>query len=377
MFAQVRPRAARKRPKRKRTRLATCIFEDKYGISIILRGEEKGNRFPLGTPVEQLIKERDRLREALGPRPSRQHTLRADCDEHLKTLPTGRAHDEQAAICAHWCTAFRDRATLSLTARDIRQQRATWLSAKAFSPKHLNNMLHVLRAVFKTSYPTEPNPAKDVPVLTVKYAAARAIPDALVDLIINGMSDTAWPVAPKKTPPPPNKAKLRLRVMRETGLPQAMLKRVQRHHLNFTAKTVYTEMRLKGRGVEGATLPLTAAGVTAFRALITANALGHFNTRSLAQAWRRAVDRTKAAWEAKEATKKHPRPWPLPADARAYDLRHTFGTVAILETEGDLEAVATLMRHANINTTRRYLQAASQQRARSAVQALNRGGRLP
>lgn len=362
-----------KRPKR--TRRATGIYEDIYGFAIPIRKKE--HRYPLGTPLEQLRKERKTLLEDAGPAPGRRGTLRADCDEHLKTLPEGRAQNEQAAICGHWCAAFGEsRATLSLTARDIRQQRAAWQSARRFSAKHLNNMLHVLRAVIRTTYPDARNSAADVAVLTVTYTDARAIPDAIVDLILDGMADTAWPPTKDSPHPPPNKAKLRLRVMRETGLSQAMIKRVQRHHLNVTAKTVYTEMRRKGRGVEGKTISLTDAGARAFRALVHADALGHFSSRSLAQAWRRAVMRARRTWEQTEATKTRPRPWPLAADARAYDLRHTFGTAAILNT-GDLEAVATLMRHANLNTTRRYLQAASDARARGAVRAMNRGGRLP
>lgn len=360
----------------KRIRRSTGIYEDAYGFGIPVRGKE--HRYPLGTPLEQLRKERTRLKDDAGPSPTRRGTLRADCNEHLATLPNGRAKNEQAAICQHWCTAFGEtRATRSLTARDIKQQRAAWLSADTFSPKHLNNMLHVLRAVFRTNYPDEANPAADVPVLTVKYADARAIPDALVDRIINGMSDTRWPATRAQPTPPANLAKLRFRLMRETGLPPAMIKRVQLHHLQLGAKTVYTEMRLKGRGVVGATVPLTNAGVKAWRALLHANGLGPFSTRSLAAAWTRAIARTKSAWEAEQAGRARPKPWPLKADVRAYDLRHTFGTVALIENDGDLEAVATLMRHANINTTRRYAQHASDVRARATVRKLNRGGRLP
>lgn len=378
---------AGRRPKHKRTPLARCIWQDKYGISIIIRGQEKGNRFPLGTPLEQLLKERDRIRESADARPSRRHTLRADCADHLKTIPEGRAREEQRAICDHWCRVFGDRASASLEPKEIRAQLAAWTKLgpqapedprppKPFTRKHLNNMIHVLRAVYKTNYGTELNPAAEVPVYTVKYTDARAIPDALVDTIIDGMSDTRWPAVDGKKPPPPNLAKLRFRVMRETGFNQAMVKRVQRHHLNFTAKTVYTEVRRKGRGVEGATIDLTDAAVKAWRALQRAGGLGAFNTRSLAYCWRRAVERAQRQWIADEANKKHPRPWPLPEDVRAYDLRHTFGSAAIIASNGDLEAVANLMRQANLNTTRRYLQAVSQARGRAAVKALNKGGRL-
>lgn len=364
---------------RKRKRLATAIYEDKYGIGIQVRKKE--HRYPLGTPLEQLLKERKRLRDDAGPAPSRRGTLRADCAAHLLTVPEGRARDEQRVMLEHWCAVFGDRASGSLTALEIKQQRAAWLTigpnTKPLSKKHLNNMLHALRAVYRTHYGKDINPAADVPIFTVAYTDARAIPDAIVDRILNGMADTRWPPTKQNPSPPPNLAKLRLRVMREVGLSQAMLKRVKSHDLRFAAKTVYTEMRLKGRGVIGATVPLTAAGVKAFRALVKAGGLGPFSTRSLAAAWSRAEDRARRAWDATEATKARPRPFPLHANARAYDLRHTFGTVALIASGGDLEGTANLMRHANINTTRRYAQAASDSRARAAVRAMNTRGRLP
>lgn len=357
-----------KRPKR--TRKSTGIYEDRYGFSIAIRGKE--HRYPLGTPIEHLLKERRRLKDEAGPAISRRGTLRSDCDDHLRTLPDGRARDEQAAMLAHWCDAFGDTsATLSLSAKTIKQQRAAWLSKKRFSQKHLNNMLHALRAVFKTNYPKEPNPAADVPVFTITYGDARAIPRDLILRIIDGMADTAWPVNPQKKTPPPNLAKLRLRVMAETGLSQAMLKLVEHKHLDFARKQCYVSMRIKGRGVVGATLDLLDDAVAAFQALVDAGGLGAFSTRSLAQAWRRAVEREKRAWLAEEARNDHPRPWPLSDDVRAYDLRHSFATEVLIAT-GDLEATANLLRHANINTTRRYAQHASNARASLAVQALNK-----
>lgn len=354
----------------KRTRLSTGIYADRFGVSIPIRGKE--HRYPLGTPLAQLLKERRRLKDDAAPRPSRRHTLRADCDDHLATLPEGRARDEQATICDHWCEALgASTATLGLTAKAIKQQRAAWLSTDRFGRKHMNNMLHVLRAVFKTNYPNEPNPAADVPVFTISYDTARAIPRALINRIIDGMSDTRWPATEKKKAPPLNLAKLRLRVMAETGLSQAMLKLVARHHLDFEKQQVYASMRIKGRGVVGATLDMLDDAVAAFQALVDAGGLGPFDTRSLAYCWRRAVTRAKGRWLAQEATTPRPRPWPLPDDVRAYDLRHSFATEVLLAT-GDLEATANLLRHANINTTRRYAQHAANARASLAVQALNR-----
>ncbi len=361
---------ARTRPRPKRTRLATGIYADKHGIGIIVRGKE--HRYPLGTPLEQLIRKR---RDLLDAPAARRGTLAKDCADHLLTVPDGRARNEQKAMLDHWIDVFGPRASGSIEPKEIRAQRAAWLTkgpnGEPFSPKHLNNMLHALRAVYKTNYGQTLNPAADVDVLPVTYHDARAIPDALIDRILDGMSDTAWPVNPKKKAPPANLAKYRLRVMRETGLAQAMLKRVELHHLNFRSREVYVSQRIKGRGVIGATLPLTLAGAAAFKALVKAGGLGPFSTRSLAYAWRRAVNRARDAWTAQEATKARPKPWPLSDDVRAYDLRHSFGT-AVLVATGDLEATATLMRHANINTTRRYAQAAANIRAQQAVKALNK-----
>jgi hypothetical protein len=190
----------------KRTRLATGIYEDKNGISIVVRGSEKGHRYPRGTPLEQLIRKRRDLLDEAGHK-DRRGTLRADCADHLLTIPEGRTREETRAMLDHWCAVFGDRASGDIQPKEIKAQRAAWLTkgpnGEPFSQKHLNNMLHALRAVYRTNYGKELNPALDVPVFTVTYADARAIPRDLISKIIDGMSDTAWPRSNK----PPKKHK--------------------------------------------------------------------------------------------------------------------------------------------------------------------------
>ena len=106
------------------------------------------------------------------------------------------------------------------------------------------------------------------------------------------------------------------------------------------------------------------------RDLATAKGFGSFSTRSVAHVWARALKKVRKAWELAQAGKRTPKPWPLPDDARPYDLRHSFGTLVLAET-GDLEATATLMRHATLQQTRRYTQAAAAERARRAVARVN------
>lgn len=355
----------RKRPKRKR--LAQGIYSDRHGISIVIRGSEKGNRYPLGTPLIQLIRIRKEKLDEAGAR-VRGGTVSHDIDAYLETFPEGRQRQQAATECEHWRTVFGDRASADLKAIEIRQQLAAW--EKDFSKKHLNNLIHRLRAVFSASHGRAVNPALDVKVYTIRYDDARAIPYAWIERIINGMPDRGRPVKGEKIPPV-NLAKLRLRVMAYTGLSQKMLQRVEPQHLDLRQKTVYVSMRLKGQGVVGDTVKLTDRAVSAFRALAKANGLGKFSTRSLAHCWRRAINREKRAWMAAEAKKPRPRPWPLDDDVRAYDLRHSFGTWS-LAVGGDLSATAHQLRHRNLNTTRRYAKAAAAMRAELAVDKMNR-----
>ena len=358
----------------KRKRLATAIYEDAYGVSIRIRGKE--HRYPKGTPTEQLIRKRNDLRDELAVAPARRCTLASDIDAFLLTIPDGRRRDELTTELSHWRGVFGPRASLDVKPIEIKQQLAAWRTdgpnGQPFSAKHCNNLLHSLRAVYTANHGRAQNPALEVKVFPVRYDDARAIPSVIIDRIIDGMPDRGMPTGQGEgTLPTVNLSKLRLRVMRYTGLSQAMLKRVEPHHLDFKRKTMYVTTRLKGAGVEAATLKLIDPAVDAWRALNKAGGLGTFSTRSLAACWRRAVNRAKRDWEAQEAKRSQPRPWPIHEHDRAYDLRHSFGTWLMVET-GDLQATADMLRHRNLNTTRRYTRQAAEKRTAQAVQRLNR-----
>lgn len=377
--------------RQKRKRLATGIYADKYGISISIRGKEY--RYPLGTPTEDLIKKRrDLLADA--PLISRRGTVAGAITAYLATMPDGshapdatdderrvwRRKREMTTQLQHWATAFGSKAVGEITPILIRQQLAEWASKpsgklkRVFGKKHLNNLIHALRAVYRANYGAELNPAADVPIFTVRYDDARAIPYALIERIIDGMPDRGQPVKGEKISSV-NLAKLRFRVMAHTGLDQASLKRVEDKHLNLRTKQVYATTRLKGGGFASTWITLTNDGAAAFRALQRAGGLGYFSTRSLAYCWRRAIDRERKRWHEEQATHKHPKQWPLLEDVRAYDLRHSFGT-AILAITGDVQAGQEMMRHASPKTTMRYGRAAAKLRASLAVQSMNRA-RMP
>jgi len=90
----------------------------------------------------------------------------------------------------------------------------------------------------------------------------------------------------------------------------------------------------------------------------------------VAYVWRRALKKMKTQWAKDQEKKRTPKPWPLLGDAWPYDLRHSFGTLVLSET-GDLQGTAMLLRHATLQQTRRYTQAAGAARARRAIAMIN------
>jgi integrase len=353
----------------KRVRLATGIFSDPWGVSVIVRGKE--HRYPLGTPLEQLRRDRRELVDAAGAAPARRGTLAAAVKTYLETIPEGSSRRRDVTtMLQHWLDAGLGHLALdAVKPIDIRTQLAAW---PKFSPKTKNDLRQVLGAVYnvvngRSGY----NPVRDVPRQKVRYDEPRGMSLELAERILQAIPDRGRPTgAGKGTRPKVNLSKLRLTVMVYTGLSQAMLKRVQPRDFDPRAKTLFVRPRQKGHGVDAATVPLIDEAVRAFKALAQAKAWGAFSTRSLAKVWNGSVTRTKVAWEAAEAKKRTPKPWPLVNDARPYDLRHTFGTLILAET-GDLEATAMLLRHAGLQQTRRYAQAAAQLRARRATLAVN------
>ena len=134
--------------KHKRTRLARNIYEDVNGISIFINGSEKGNRFPLGTQLSELIKTRDEREELAAQTDTpRRGTLRQHVAAYLDTLPadvtTGvnrrRRRSDAENLLAHWLKAitvigerqvsFRDLPRASITPLMVKTQIAAWRSA--------------------------------------------------------------------------------------------------------------------------------------------------------------------------------------------------------------------------------------------------------
>lgn len=158
--------------------------------------------------------------------------------------------------------------------------------------------------------------------------------------------------------------KIRLRVMYETGLSPAEIMRIQPRDLHLTEAAIYVRRRRKGKGVEGATIPLTVAGVSALRAFVAAGAFGRFSTRGASQCFNRAVRQVSKAEDISPADRA------LLTDARPYDFRHCFASRTLRDTN-DLKTTQELMRHRSTKTTKRYAHAAIPAHLRRAVDQLD------
>jgi integrase len=358
----------------KRTCLATGIFEDPIGRSIIVsvRGTPHERRYPQGTTIEVLRKARREWKDDLleqGPAPPPSGTLAAIVEGYLATVPDGNKRANEVRELAHWTAVFGKRAPETLRWQELHQQMTTWANGGA-AASTLNKRRQSLKNVFlHVSGKDGANPVNAVPRHREPAPEARGLALDIVERILNALSDHGQ--HPKGEPAPMSKTKARLCVMATTGLPQAQIARIERRHIDWTHATVYVTPRRKGQGTAGRTLPLTPDALDAFRLMDVAGAWGRFSTRAASRSFAAAVKTAKRTFE--KETRQH---WPAPANVRAYDLRHSFLTEAYRSSR-DLRAVAELALHSDLALTDRYAQAAVSETAAKARDAVAGRAILP
>lgn len=157
---------------------------------------------------------------------------------------------------------------------------------------------------------------------------------------------------------PPSRAAAMLRVMAETGLPPQTIRRLEPHDVDLKRKHVRLAPRRKGDGVRGVVLPLTDAGVEAFRVFAERNAWKGVQKETLGIVWGRACEAARKA--------QHAVPHCTP-----YVLRHSFAGRVLDATGGDLQVLKELLQHLDFETTLRYAQARAKRAVRVAIDALN------
>lgn len=379
---------ARTRPRRKT--IARNIYQrgPRFEIAVMRGGQRAWLRFPLTTPLEKLREARDALEDDLDFEAGKPvtGTLGADVATALATVPSPTRRRDLTTLLGHWLRAPHGETTLgdlpraALTPLIIRTQLATFGAmthpdgTPRFAPKTVRELRRLLAWVYTTiDGPDAKNPVRAVKGPRVRYDDPRGIDYDVIEWIFAHAPDRGRPQdgpagghRGETARPTVSLSKLRAAVMAYTGLHQVELARVASAHIDLKRRRLWIEPRVKGTGAPGAWHRLTARGAAALEALVAAQGLGPFDPRSLARSWRVWLRLAKAAWDGDRSKG----PWPVRADARPYDLRHSFGTKVFLET-GDIRTAQAMLRHRQLSTASRYTLAAVAPRVEAAVAKLD------
>lgn len=333
--------------------------------------------FPLGTNLDvirawQFATKRDFLMTR--PTAPARGSLAADIPIYLASLPAGRYHTDSVSLLAAWAKSpLGKRARAEITRLDVMGQISRWMEAGA-AVNTCNRRLGRLRKLYQAMDGVgTPNPAYMVKFNREPGKEARDIPIRIVNLIIDSLPDQGRATKRGDKRPTVNQTKLRLAVMAGTGMMQTALKRVRTQHLDLdsTPGRVYAAPRQKGRGAPGGWLHLLPTTVEAFRAFVAAGLIGRgWSNSSMHGTWRRGIARARKRAEAL-AAETGDTSWlqdmnKLPPGCKPYDLRHSFAS-EIYRLTGDIRAVAELLQHAVLETTKRYTKGAVSDRVAAAI----------
>lgn len=375
--------------KRKRTPVLGAgpgVYEDKFGYGLVvwyhsvqspeLRIKKTGG---VTLTAEELRKRREKYFKAFklemdGAGATSAGTLAEDVKRYVSMLPPDIAKGPNKrrtrvyfqCCMAPFVTAFSDRETLTLTANDARLTMSKMLeNGKAEATVNLSR--NALCRLFKVLYPDAKNPTTGVEKYRTDYNDPRGYDMTLLRTIVDSMPDMGAQRKEQGTRGTVNGAKLRMRVMLETGIPPATLMRVRPIDLDLRAKMVRTSPRRKGKGAKGVNLRLADRAVEAFGEFVTHDLFGPYDQQSVNGCFQRAVQRYKKKW-----TKEHPgERWPLPADIRSYDVRHSFLSELYRRCRS-LDAVANAALHSpGSPLTKRYTQAAADEVTGAAIDLMN------
>ena len=362
----------------RREQLAPNVFRDASGVAVkvTVSGRTRERRFPAGTPLEQLLEERDRLKgQQQAARPAKRGTLHADVVAYLQAIADARKRKGQQILCAHWVAAYGELSRFALTPLVIRQQLATWHRGGA-AASTCNHRLSTLRAIFRTlNAEDEPNYPAQVRKLPEPHPQPRALDYRTITRILAAMPDRGRPTGKGKgTRPTVSLTKLRCALMAYTGLPPAQIAQINPEtDIAWDAPALRVRPRRKGKGTPEQWIPLLPQAVAVLRALAAAKGFtGRYSNDSVAASWQRACRKVIAEQLAAGET---PLPHRVLEDGtirplvRVYDLRHSFASQA-LASRGNLEAVKRLMLHSDARQTARYILAAVPAAAAETARAL-------
>jgi integrase len=277
--------------------------------------------------------------------------LRAVVADYLRQRAEMPALKPYTAILEKWCAALgNDRPPLSVEPADINAVITGWLPTLAADTIHKRR--GILFTFYGTMYPHAVNPVKDTIDPPRPEPVAREL--AYLDIIRAIDSMPTYANGPDQVL---NLAKIRLRVLAETGLPPGVLGAIRPDHLDFPGARVFIDGREKGAGIAPRWVELLPDAVEAFKAFHAANAYGPYTNCTISamnEAFKRACRRVGLHM----------------TGVTQYILRHSFLTQLYRE-HPDEATVQRLGLHAHgSRVTKRYTKAAHPEIDRGAVATL-------
>ena len=370
--------------RRRRLLIEPGIYRDRNSLVCVVRmGSRKTNeipprrgRWPLGTDLQKIrawrLRQQAEMLELRETGPA-EGTLAGDVPTFLHLLPEGRRRQDFSDLLEHWIACplgLEPRATLT---RDvILAQRSRWLEAGA-AIVTVNHRFRALRALYHTLDGIDvPHPTDGIKYLRPPRRRHRFIPITYVEDILKAIPDRGRADHAGGTRPAYSELKIRLTIMAWTGIPPMQLERLRPRDVDLVHARITLPPRHKGTGTEEKPLPLMPHAVDAFRDYARVGLWGKaFSRSSMKKSWVGGIRRVTAALE-KAAAESGDRTAvdafldAIPPKCRPYDLRHSFATEAYRLT-GDLGAVAELLQHASLETTKIYTGGAVSERVSRAI----------
>lgn len=282
--------------------------------------------------------------------------FRADVERYIRTVG---ANANRSFIARRWADEFGDRPRTEITHLDIREAFTRLRSLQTFRghartpnkglglmPATLNHYRNVLAHIWTIlDGDGAPNPAKTIKhfrvVKVIRFHELRDWYRVLARMERDG------------------KTRARLRVMLWTALPMKQLQALTIGDIDLDNARIRVADRHKGKGGHrGGWIPVLPPAVAALRNFIRVNAFGWFGYNGPHDSLTRAIAKENA-WRLAHGK-------PTIRHMRAYDARHTGGTMMALLTE-DERALQELMLHSTPQMTRHYTEQATRIRMQKAV----------
>lgn len=350
-----------------RRRLATCIYEDDSGRSIVvqIRGLQRELRFPPGTDLETLKIQREQLRLDLRtetPPATERGTLAAAAVQYLK-LTAGKPGSK--AVRSHvqaWIDRLGEKHRSRINGDDVRLALAAWRTSgvhrsgrnvprvavdRPASETTLQRRWQTLRDIYRVlDGPHTRTPCDGVPQPKRTRPTPVGVPVEQIQRVIAALARRA-----QRTPRTSLERKdhARFLMLVTTGQRPIQVMRARAEDFDLGG---LTWMVRAAKGGPSHAIPLNAEMFKAVRLFATCEAFGPYDTTRFAKILRAH------GW---------------PARVRPYNARHSLAIDA-LRGGADLGDIQALLGHTSIETTRRAYAPILLTRQRAVAQRLE--GRL-